>query len=130
VSDLVLLVEDDEDDALFLMNALKRDHFPYRVVTVRDGAKAIELLESSAELPRLVILDLKMPKIGGLEVLKRLRASERLRETRVVVLSASMERHDRETAEGLSVLQFLRKPTDTAQYADVARRIGGAAKGA
>jgi CheY-like chemotaxis protein len=123
----VLLVEDDENDALFLMTALKRASFPYPVTLVRDGLNAIDELERSTDLPRLVILDLKLPKAGGLEVLKHVRASPRLRGLRVAVLSASMEIHDREAAEALGVLLFLRKPTDTSKYEDIARQLRGAA---
>jgi two-component system response regulator len=123
----VLLVDDDEADVLFLTDALTRTNFPYPVVVARDGAKAIEMLENAASLPRLVILDLKMPKLGGLDVLKRLRASERLRGARVVILTGSAEQDDKRVAEKLGTLLFLRKPTDTSLYLDIARQIGVAA---
>jgi two-component system response regulator len=120
----VLLVDDDEADILFLTDALKRTNFPYPVVVARDGAKALEILESSAALPRLVIIDLKMPKLGGLDVLRLLRGSDRLRSVRVVVLSGSAEQNDQRDAEALGTLLFLRKPTDTSQYREIALRIG------
>jgi len=122
----VLLVDDDEADILFLQEALKRTKFPYPVIVARDGASALELLEKEAPLPRLVILDLKMPKLGGLDVLRRLRVSARLRDTRVVILTGSAERNDKRDAELLGALLFLRKPTDTSQYLDIASKIGTA----
>jgi CheY-like chemotaxis protein len=110
----VLLVDDDEADILFLQDAFKRTNFPYPVVVARDGERALEILESSAALPRLVILDLKTPKMGGLDLLKRLRASERLRAARVVATRRPSGRcsslQSRPTPPGISTSRARSRP--------------------
>lgn len=82
----ILLVEDNPDDELLTRRALKKSGIPNRVAVVRDGAEALELLLGAEELPRMVLLDLNLPKMDGLEVLSRLRADARTRSLPVVVL--------------------------------------------
>ena len=82
----ILLVEDDPNDELLTRRALKKSGIGNRVVVVRDGAEALDLLLNTDEMPHLVLLDLKLPKIDGLEVLRRLRADGRTRGLPVVVL--------------------------------------------
>lgn len=118
---LVLLAEDSEDDVLFLTRALEADGLNLRLNVVPDGARALEALR--VERPALLILDLKMPRVGGLEVLREVRASQRLKGIPVVVLSSSFERRDREEAERLGVDLFLRKPADADRYAEIASQV-------
>ncbi|QIN81809.1 response regulator [Rubrobacter tropicus] len=82
----ILLVEDNPDDELLTRRALKKSGIPNRVAVVRDGAEALDLLLGADELPRMVLLDLNLPKVDGLEVLRRLRADARTRSLPVVVL--------------------------------------------
>ena len=82
----ILLVEDNPDDELLTRRALKKSGIPNKVSVVRDGAEALDLLFGAGELPRMVLLDLNLPKVDGLEVLRRLRADERTRSIPVVVL--------------------------------------------
>ena len=82
----ILLVEDNPDDELLTRRALKKSGISHRVAVVRDGEEALELLLGAEDLPRLVLLDLNLPKVDGLEVLRRLRADERTRGLPVVVL--------------------------------------------
>lgn len=117
----VVVVEDDVDDAFFLTESLRRAGFDVPLVYARDGQQAVEMIE--AERPVLVILDLNLPKLSGLEVLQRLRSSPELRDTPVVVLTASSESSDRDRAEALGVQLFFRKPTDTTIYATLAAQI-------
>ncbi len=87
----ILLVEDNPDDELLTRRALKKSGIPNRVSVVRDGAEALDLLFGVEQLPRLVLLDLNLPKVDGLEVLRRLRADERTRGLPVVVLVSKEE---------------------------------------
>jgi two-component system, response regulator len=82
----ILLVEDNPDDELLTRRALKKSGIPNRVAVVRDGAEALELLLGADHLPRMVLLDLNLPKVDGLEVLRRLRADARTRSLPIVVL--------------------------------------------
>lgn len=126
--DWVLIVDDDEDDLLFLTTALAREKFEFPIVVAHDGAEAMKRLEDGERLPRVAVLDLKLPKIDGIEVLRRLRADDRFRSLRVIILSASEEKYDMERADSLGSMMFLRKPTETSRYADIARRIAEAAR--
>jgi two-component system response regulator len=87
----ILLVEDNPDDELLTRRALKKSGIPNRVAVVRDGAEALDLLLGAEELPRMVLLDLNLPKVDGLEVLRRLRADARTRSLPVVVLVSPRE---------------------------------------
>lgn len=82
----ILLVEDNPDDELLTRRALRKSGIPNQVTVVRDGAEALDLLQNADEMPRLVLLDLNLPKVDGLEVLRRLRADVRTKELLVVVL--------------------------------------------
>ena len=82
----ILLVEDNPDDELLTRRALRKSGIPGRVVVARDGAEALDLLFGDGELPRLVLLDLRLPKVDGAEVLRRIRADERMKDLTVVVM--------------------------------------------
>jgi CheY-like chemotaxis protein len=127
----ILVVEDDPDDALFLERAFVKAGVAGFDRVLGDGQEAISYLEgrgpyadrSAFPLPSHVILDLKLPKVSGLEVLGWLRSSERLRDLRVVILSSSGERSDRERAEALGVDGYFVKPSRSADLLQVVREI-------
>lgn len=121
----VLLAEDDEDDAFFLTRAFERVGAAVQVAHAFDGGEALRRLREPAPPGgwALVVLDLKMPRVGGLEALAAIRASPALRALPVAILTASAEPHDRAEAERLAVALILRKPRDTAGFDEVARRL-------
>lgn len=121
----VLLVDDDPDDLEFILFAFKQSGFPYLLEVTRDGAQALDFLFAAKELPALVLLDLNMPKIGGLEVLARVRADPRLKHLVVAVLSGSDEPRDKKEAARLGVTCFLTKPVGVEGYAKVVHAVEG-----
>lgn len=119
----ILLVEDDPDDELLALRALGANDLVAEVVVARDGAEALERLFRGDALPDLVLLDLKLPKVDGLEVLRRLRADERTRRLPVVVLSSSTERRDVVACYGLGANSYVRKPVDFARFVRVVEQL-------
>lgn len=112
----VLLVEDNADDE-FLALRLLRKHGYDNVMVARDGAEAIALLLGEKRFsPRFVLLDLKLPKMGGFEVIKAMRADERTRSIPVIVVSSSRDEQDREICEGLGVHAYLTKPLKSDEF--------------
>ena len=105
----VLLVEDDADDVEFLLTALADDEQPYEVVTVGDGEEALEHLLHAALLPDVVVLDLNLPKVDGREVLKALKADERLAALPVLVHTTSKSELDIAYCESYAVDDFITK---------------------
>lgn len=124
----VLLVEDEPDDLELMLFAFKQRGFPYPLDVARDGAQALDLLLAAKQLPVLVLLDLSMPKVGGLEVLARIRAHPRLKHLVVVVLSGSDEPRDKSEATRLGVAGFLTKPVGVDGYATVVHAVNGLLK--
>jgi two-component system response regulator len=128
---LILLVEDNDDDRELAVLAFKQLPVHCDLVALEDGKQAVDYLfadERSAGrdgsgMPKLVLLDLKMPKIDGLEVLRRLRADQRTRFLPVVILTSSMEQSDMIEAYGLGANSYLRKPVDFLDFVEVARQI-------
>jgi CheY-like chemotaxis protein len=128
----ILLVEDNPQDEALTLRALKKHQFLNEIVIARDGVQALEYLLGAAPeldlepapLPQLVLLDLKLPKIDGLEVLRRIRSAERTRLLPVVILTSSAE--DRDLLEGyrLGTNSYVRKPVDFAEFADAVRQVG------
>jgi two-component system response regulator len=106
----VLLVEDDSDDIDLALFAFKECNFAYPVDVARDGAEALDRLSASNELPALVLLDIKLPKVNGLEVLALVRADPRLSQLLVVILSGSDEPQDKKEAARLGAACFFNKP--------------------
>lgn len=125
---LILLVEDSADDEALTLRALARSGIANEVEVVRDGAEALERLigEGSEDrpLPALVLLDLKLPRIDGLEVLRRLRAHERTTLMPIVILTTSHENGDRLDGYRLRVNSYIRKPVDFRQFAEAIRQLG------
>jgi two-component system response regulator len=123
----ILLVEDNRDDELLTLRALQKNNLGNEVVVARDGAEALELLlggDSARLVPQLVLLDLKLPKVGGLEVLKRLRADPRTRLLPVVILTSSKEERDLIEGYLMGANSYVRKPVDFTEFVDAARQLG------
>jgi CheY-like chemotaxis protein len=123
----ILLVEDNPDDAELALRALSRSISTERVVRVDDGAKAISLLFGNDEpgiSPAFVLLDLKLPKVDGLEVLRRIKADPRTRHIPVVVLTSSKEDRDIELSLALGANSYVVKPVNFDQYVAVVADVG------
>ena len=128
----ILLVEDNPDDEALTLRALRQSNITNRIVVAHDGVEALaHLLGSVPEvgcdtrlIPAVVLLDLKLPKLGGLEVLSRLRADERTRLLPVVVLTSSSEERDVIGSYSNGANSYIRKPVDFAQFADAIRQLG------
>ena len=120
----ILLVEDNPDDVELTLRAFARAKIANEVVVATDGEQALEILFGSDPLPTLVLLDLKLPKVMGLDVLRRMRADERTRRLPVVVLTSSNEERDIISSYDLGANSFVRKPVDFAQFLEAARSLG------
>ena len=127
----ILLVEDSERDAELTLTALEDNNFANQVVTVRDGAEALDYLHRKGAFedrvgnnPVVVLLDLKMPKVDGLEVLKSMRSDEALRMIPVVILTSSREERDIVDSYKLGVNAYVVKPVDFHQFVEAIRQIG------
>ena len=129
---IILLVEDSPDDVLLTLRALKKNNILNEVVVVNDGAQALDYLFGTGAyadrdmkvVPQLVLLDLKLPKIEGLEVLRRLRDDERTRLLPVVVLTSSDEELDIVASYKLGANSYIRKPVDFAQFTEAVQQLG------
>jgi two-component system response regulator len=129
---IILLVEDNADDEKLTLRALKKNNIGNEVVVARDGAEAVDYLLGTGtcegkklnELPQVVLLDLKLPKLDGLEVLRRLRAHERTKLLPVVILTSSNEEQDRIAGYALGANSYVRKPVDFNQFMEAARQLG------
>ncbi len=126
---IILLVEDNADDVKLALRALKMHRVTNPVVVARDGVEALEYLLGPGSaipekpLPALVLLDLKLPRIDGLETLQRIRAEERTRWLPVVVLTTSSEESDMLASYRLGANSYLRKPVDYEQFTQVVGRL-------
>ena len=129
---VILLVEDNADDVDLTIRALKKHNILNEVVVARDGAEALDYLFGTGAYagrnlsvpPEVVLLDLKLPKISGLEVLKRIREEERTRLQPVVILTSSTEERDLTASYGLGANSYVRKPVDFAQFSDAVQQVG------
>ena len=115
----ILLVDDDPDDVELALRALRRSGWTGRVDVRDDGATALEFLREAAELPSVVVLDLKMHRMSGFDVLEHVRADPRTRLLPVVVLTTSTEDRDVVRAYELGANSYLRKPADTREFQGV-----------
>ena len=120
---VILVVDDDPDDAVLFCMACRKVKVPYAVQVAGSGKEALDLLLEKRIAPLLTVLDIKMPGIDGLEVLRRLRADKICRAAVVVVLTGSDLTSDRNAAAGLGCNLFLTKPTSFTGYLEIAQRI-------
>ena len=128
----ILLVEDNPNDVELTLHALERQKVTNRIEVVRDGAEALEFIfctgayadRSIENHPRLILLDLGLPKVDGLEVLRRIKGDERTRDIPVVVLSSSREGPDIARAYELGVNSYIVKPVDFEQFSECVRQLG------
>ena len=128
----ILLVEDNPDDEELTLRALARNNISNSVVVVRDGQDAVDWLEGTGaymsrdanDVPALVLLDLKLPKIDGLEVLRRLRANPRTAIVPVVILTSSKEESDRASGYYGGANSYVQKPVDFTSFVDAVRQLG------
>ena len=123
-SRVILLVEDNPDDEALTLRALKKNNIANQVVVTRDGVQALEYLFTTPELPELVLLDLKLPRLDGLEVLKRLRAHPVTRRLPVVVLTSSKQDRDLLESYDSGANSFVQKPVDFADFSEAVRQLG------
>ena len=128
----ILLVEDNPDDEALTLRALKKNNIGNEIAVVRDGAEALEFLTCTGAYtnrdphnsPQVVLLDLKLPKIDGLEVLRRIRANESTRLLPVVILTSSKEEQDRINGYSLGANSYVQKPVDFDQFIGAVRQLG------
>ena len=128
---IILLVEDNSSDEQLTLRALRKNNILNKVVVVRDGAEALDYLFGSGsaghegkDLPKVVLLDLNLPKIGGLEVLRRIRADERTKLLPVVILTSSKEDKDLLAGYSVGANSYVVKPVDFNQFAEAVKQLG------
>jgi CheY-like chemotaxis protein len=129
---MILLVEDNPDDELLTLRALKQNHIFNEVVVVRDGAEALDYLFGTGKhsgrdlsrMPEVILLDLKLPKIDGLEVLRRTRENARTKLLPIVILTTSKEESDLIDSYKLGANSYIRKPVDFSEFAEAVRQLG------
>ena len=129
---VILLVEDNPDDEALTLRALKKNKFTNKVVVARDGVEAIDYLfgtgtyagRDTNDLPHIILLDLKLPKMNGFEVLEKLRADARTRLLPVIILTTSSEQHDLLHGYGLGANSYVRKPVDFEEFLVTAQQLG------
>ena len=131
-SRIILLVEDNPDDVELTLRAFEKSNVANEIVVTRDGQGALDYLFAAGQyagrdqdvVPEVVLLDLKLPKIDGLEVLRRMRADQRTRRIPVVILTTSSEESDKVSSYDLGANSFVRKPVSFVEFIDAARQLG------
>jgi two-component system response regulator len=129
---IILLVEDNPDDEKLTVRALKKNNIVNDVTIARDGVEALDYLfgtgahagRDTKSLPAIVLLDLKLPKLDGHEVLRRIRADERTKRLPVVILTSSKEEQDLMNGYNGGANSYIRKPVDFTQFTEVVRQLG------
>lgn len=129
---VILLVEDNNSDIELAKRAFVHGHISNEIVVAEDGKEALDYLFGTGKyagrdldvMPALILLDLKLPIIDGLEVLERIRADKRTRRLPVVILTSSKEEHDLATSYDLGVNSYIRKPVDFTQFVDAVKNLG------
>jgi two-component system, response regulator len=128
----VLLVEDNPDDEALTLRAFHKSNLTNEIVVARDGVEALDYLfgvgmyagRDPSDVPQLILLDLKLPKVDGLEVLERIRASEKTKMLPVVILTSSKEQEDLMTSYSLGANSYIRKPVDFNQFIQAVQQLG------
>ena len=129
---LILLVEDNPDDEALTLRALSRNGIRHQVHVARDGVEALDFLfargphagRDTSQQPTVTLLDLKLPRLDGLEVLRALRGDQRTRCLPVVILTSSREDQDLVQGYGLGANSYIRKPVDFTQFVEAVRQVG------
>lgn len=127
---VILLVEDNPDDEALTLRALKKNNITNEVVVARDGVEALDFLFGTGKqggraiTPQVILLDLKLPKIDGLEVLRRVRSDARTKLLPVVILTSSNEERDRLQGYDIGANSYVRKPVDFLQFTEAVRQLG------
>lgn len=129
---IILLVEDNSDDEALTLRAFKKSNITNQVVVARDGAEALDYMfgvgkhagRDVGELPQIILLDLKLPKVDGLEVLRRIREDSRTKLVPVVILTSSNEQEDRRNGYGLGANSYIRKPVDFTKFIEAVQQLG------
>lgn len=129
---MILLIEDNRDDVDLTLRALKKNNITNEVIVAHDGVEGLDFLFGTGSyagrdlnvMPAVILLDLKLPRVDGLEVLKRLRSGERTRLLPVVILTSSNEEQDRLNGYGLGANSYVRKPVDFTQFMEAVRQLG------
>jgi two-component system, response regulator len=129
---VILLVEDNPDDEALTLRALQKNNIKNEVVVARDGAEALDYLFGEGAysgrnvrvVPQVILLDLKLPKVDGFEVLRKLRADERTKRLPVVILTSSNEEQDRISGYDLGANSYVRKPVEFSSFIEAVRQLG------
>jgi two-component system response regulator len=129
---VILLVEDNPDDEILTLRAMKKNNIVNEIVVARDGAEALDFIfatgayseRDAALMPQVILLDLNLPKMGGLEVLRRIRENERTALLPVVILTSSKEEKDLVESYRLGANSYIRKPVDFKQFSEAIRQLG------
>jgi len=129
---MILLVEDNPDDELLTLRALKKNNIGNNLTVVHDGAEALDFLFGTGayagrdinNLPQIILLDLNLPKIGGLDVLRRIRETNSMRLLPVVILTSSKEEQDLINGYSLGANSYIRKPVDFNQFVEAVHQLG------
>jgi CheY-like chemotaxis protein len=128
----ILLVEDNQDDIDLILRSLKKGNIANDVIVARDGVAALDFLFGSGEyaerdvsmLPTVILLDIKMPRMDGIQVLERIRADERTEQLPVVLLTSSNEEQDLVKGYHFGANSYVRKPVDFGEFSEVVRQLG------
>ena len=128
----ILLVEDNPDDVELTLRALKKNNITNEIIVARDGAEALDYLNGAGaysgrdtnDMPMVVLLDLKLPKMDGSEVLRRIRSEEKTKLLPVVILTSSKEEKDLINGYKLGANSYIRKPVDFSQFVEAVRQLG------
>lgn len=128
----ILLVEDNPDDVELTLRALKKNNITNEIVVARDGVEALDYLDGTGvykgrdtgDMPTVVLLDLKLPKIDGIEVLRRIRSDQKKKLMPVVILTSSKEENDLLNGYKLGANSYIRKPVDFNQFVDAVKQLG------